>query len=60
MKLQNYIKKQGISKMEAARQLDITIRHLYNAIDCRVGKKTALKIQAWSGGKVKAVKLMGM
>jgi plasmid maintenance system antidote protein VapI len=60
MSLDAYLKKNRISKAEAARQIGISNRHIFNAVNNKAGKKTALKIQSWSGGRVSAIELMGM
>jgi plasmid maintenance system antidote protein VapI len=60
-KLKSYLKQIRYSQVEAAKELGLH-NHYFNTIvnGKPAGKKTALKIQEWSKGKIKATELMGL
>ena len=61
MKLKEYLKSIRYSQAEASRELGINRIYFNTIVNGAVaGKKTALKIQKWSNGKVSAIELLGL
>ena len=60
-KLKSYLKKIRYTQTEAAQEIGVN-RIYFNTIvnGAEAGKKTALKIQEWSNGELKATELMGL
>ena len=57
--LKDYIKKQGITQIEAAKQIGITRQYICESVNGRpAGRVLALRIEAWSNGAVKAANLI--
>lgn len=59
MELKDYIKNNGKSMADAAREIGVSRQYLYFLCDGNsCGKKTALKIERWSNGNVDLMALM--
>ena len=57
----SYFKSLGITKVDACKQIGISRQALYNLLQGKqMSVNTARKIQAWSGGRLDASRLLGI